>query len=529
MAHIESEFVRHTACENCGSSDAKSEYSDGHTYCFVCHTRTPGNGEIIHNHKMSTNVQLKGSAVRLQRRGISEETCQKYKVFRDGELLRFYYFTSDGILQGAKVKTKQKDFYYEGNSTDTLFGQHLFPSSGKRIHVYEGELDAMSGWEAYDGWPHISLPHGAASAKKDIQKQYDLFQGYAEIILFFDGDEAGRKAAEDAASVLPPGKVKIARLESYKDASEALQANDALAIRKAIWDAKPYRPDGIVDGKDLLELVTTPEPPCNHEYPFRGLQHKTHGIRYGELTTITAGTGSGKSSFCRQLGTYLLERGEQVGYLALEESNRRTALGLMSTAVGKPLHLGGYEKQELEDIYRSTIGNWNLYLYDGFGSFDPQVIYSRIEYLACGLECRVIFLDHLSILLSGLDGEERRLIDKTMTDLRSLVERTGIHLFLVSHLRRTQQDKNHEEGARVTLGQLRGSASISQLSDNLIALERNQQDTNSSTTLRVLKNRYSGEVGVASELTYDLSNCRFSENETTEPSFLRGTSETTDF
>jgi len=504
MAHIESEFERHIPCDNCGSSDGNSLYSDGHTYCFVCQTRTSGNEEIIHNHTMSTNVQLKGSAVRLQRRGISEQTCQKYKIYRDGELLRFHYFTSDGILQGAKIKTKQKDFYYEGTSTDTLFGQHLFPTSGKRIFVYEGELDAVSGWEAQPNWPHVSLPHGAASAKKDIQKQIPLFQGYEEVILFFDNDEAGRKAAEDAASVLPPGKVKIARLESYKDASEALQQNDRQAIRTAFFEAKPYQPDGIVDGKSLLELVTTPEPPCNHEYPFKGLQTKTHGIRYGELTTITAGTGSGKSSFCRQLATHLL-------------------------AVGKPLHLGGYGKQELEDIYRSSIGNWNLYLYDGFGSFDPQVIYSRIEYLACGLECRVIFLDHLSILLSGLDGDERRMIDKTMTDLRSLVERTGIHLFLVSHLRRTQNDKNHEEGARVTLGQLKGSSSISQLSDSLIALERNQQNSGDSTTLRLLKNRYSGELGVACELNYDLSNCRFSENETKEPSFLRGTSETTDF
>jgi twinkle protein len=33
--------------------------------------------------------------------------------------------------------------------------------------VYEGELDALSGWEAYPNWAHISLPHGAASAKKD--------------------------------------------------------------------------------------------------------------------------------------------------------------------------------------------------------------------------------------------------------------------------------------------------------------------------------------------------------------------------
>ena len=286
-----------------------------------------------------------------------------------------------------------------------------------------------------------------------------------------------------------------------------------------------------MDGASLLDLVTTPEPPCAHEYPFKGLQDKTHGIRYSELTTLTAGSGIGKSSFCRQLATHLLEQGEKVGYLALEESNRRTALGLISSAIGKPLHLGGYDQQQLKEYFSNTIANWNLYLYDGFGSFDPNVLFNRVEYLASGLECRFVVLDHLSILLSGLEGDERRMIDQTMTKLRSLVERTGIHLFLVSHLRRTQQDKNHEEGARVTLGQLRGSAAISQLSDTVIALERDQQTDKDGgvTTLRVLKNRYSGETGIATTLNYDLSNCRFSENETTEPSFLRGTSETTDF
>jgi len=535
MAHIESEFVRHTACENCGSSDAKSEYSDGHTYCFVCETRTPGNGENTHTHQMSTNVQLKGSAVRLQRRGISEQTNQKYKIFRDGELLRFYYFTGDGILQGAKVKTKQKDFYYEGISTDTLFGQHLFPSSGKRIIVYEGELDAASGYEAMTGWPHVSLPHGAASARKDIQKQYDLFQGYAEIVLFFDGDEAGRKAAEDAASVLPPGKVKIARLESYKDASEALQANDAEAIRKAIWDAKPYQPDGIIDAKTLLKEVTTPQKESDHDYPYEGLNKKLRGIRYGSLVTFTSGTGQGKSSITREIATHLLNKGERVGFLDLEASNRQTALGLMSTAVGKALHIGEHNEDELKEHFHNTIANWNLYMFDGFGSFDPDVVYNRIEYLASGLECRVVFLDHLSILLSGLDGDERRMIDQTMTRLRSLVERTGITLFLVSHLRRSSNDrKSHEEGGRVSLSQLRGSHSISQISDAVIGLERDQQSTEgrSDTTLRVLKNRYSGETGIACTLSYDLSNCRFSENDAEEPSFLRGastTAQTTDF
>jgi len=513
----ESEFVRHMPCDNCGSSDANSLYTDGHTYCFVCHNRT-GDNDVIHNRNVTKNVQLKGTAERLRKRGISEKTCQFFRIFRDGNTLRFPYYTSDGVLKGIKVKNKQKDFSYEGVSTDTLFGQHLFPSNGKRIVVTEGELDAASCYEAMAGWPMVSLPHGAASAKKDIQKQIPLLQGYQEIILFFDGDEAGRKASEEAAQVLPPGKVKIARLEGYKDASEALQENDAEAIRKAIWNAKEYRPDGIIEGKTLETLVTTPIPPADHEYPFKGLQDKLHGIRYQELTTITSGSGQGKSTFCRQLAVNLLTKGVRVGYLALEESNRRTALGLMSTAVGKALHIGEHDREELEEDFHSTLANWNLYLFDGFGSFDPDVIYNRIEYLASGLECRVIFLDHLSILLSGLEGDERRTIDQTMTRLRSLVERTGISLFLVSHLRRTGNDRTaHEEGGRVSLSQLRGSAGIAQLSDQVVALERNSQsDTERDiTTLRIIKNRYSGETGFAGKIRFNLETSRFTDYETT--------------
>jgi twinkle protein len=187
----------------------------------------------------------------------------------------------------------------------------------------------------------------------------------------------------------------------------------------------------------------------------------------------------------------------------------------MSAAVGKSLHIGNHDRTALTEAYSHSLAKWNLFLFDGFGSFDPDVIYNRIEYLACGLDTKVIFLDHLSILMSGLEGDERRMIDVTMTKLRSLVERTGIAMFLVSHLRRTSNDTNHEEGARVTLGQLRGSAAIAQLSDGVIALERNQQADRggSSTTVRVLKNRYSGEVGVACQLTYDLDTCKFTETE----------------
>jgi twinkle protein len=105
------------------------------------------------------------------------------------------------------------------------------------------------------------------------------------------------------------------------------------------------------------------------------------------------------------------------------------------------------------------------------------------------------------------------MIDTTMTRLRSLVERTGISLFLVSHLRRPQGDKGHEDGAKVSLGQLRGSHSIAQISDAVIGLERDQQSgsQHADTTVRIIKNRYSGETGIACSLTYNKDTCKFNE------------------
>ena len=516
VVDLESEFVRHEACPQCGSSDANSIYSDGHTFCFVCHHYVHGDGTVNH-HTMSTNVELRGSAGRLQKRRISERTCEKFKCYRDGEQLRFYYYNGSGTLVGAKVKSKGKDFKCEGK-VNTLYGMQLFrhktTNKTKKLVIVEGEMDALSVWEAQPNWDVVSIPNGAAAAKKAIQNNYEWINYYDKIVLFFDNDEAGQKAAEEAAGVLPPGKVFIGFLEDYKDASDALQADDTEAIRAVCNYAHvQYQPDGIVDGKTLFDLVPTPEPPCDYEYPFKGLNDILHGARRGELVTFTAATGGGKSTFCRQLAAGFLQAGKRVGYLALEESNRRTALGLMSVAEGEPLHMGEQEKQTLEAAYSRTMAKWDLFLYDGFGSFDPAVIYNRVEYLSSALDCKIIFLDHLSILLSGLEGDERKMIDQTMTKLRSLVERTGITLFLVSHLRRTHQDNGHEEGARTSLGQLRGSHSIAQLSDAVVGLERNQQsDTeHADTTVRVLKNRYSGETGVACRLAYDLKQCRFTE------------------
>lgn len=130
------------------------------------------------------------------------------------------------------------------------------------------------------------------------------------------------------------------------------------------------------------------------------------------------------------------------------------------------------------------------------------------------LGCKWIFLDHVSIVVSGQDGDERKMIDILMTKLRSLVEETQVGMLLVSHLKRPE-GRGFEEGREITLGHLRGSAGLGQLSDMVIGIERNQQDqdTKNVSTVRILKNRFSGETGVACSLTYNLSTSRMLETE----------------
>lgn len=457
----------------------------------------------------------------LRSRKITEETCRKFNVRQEGPALRFPYYSSNRVV-GYKEKDPSKNFRWSGkNEDDQLFGQHLF-GSGKTIVVTEGEMDTLAVWQARPNWPVVSIPSGANNAKKALAKQLPFLMGFGEVVLMFDNDEAGAKATEECVGLFPHDKVFLASLGSYKDASEALQDGAGEAIRQAIWNKRSYVPQSIIDGRDLFELVSTPLHGKDAEYPYDDLNTVTSGLRLGELVTITAGSGTGKSTLCGEIAVHLLKQDQTVGYIALEESVKRTGLRLMTVAANKPLHLNNeIPSDAFEAAFRDTLGSGNVYLRDGFGSVDPDSLLNDIRYLVKTNEVQWVILDHLSILLSGNESnDERKMIDVVMTKLRSFVEETGIGLILISHLRRNQGDKGHEDGAQVSLGQLRGSHSIAQLSDLVLALERNISGGDNKSSLKVLKNRFNGQTGPAGNLAYvaDTGRLVTDLNFTSEPS-----------
>jgi len=294
-----------------------------------------------------------------------------------------------------------------------------------------------------------------------------------------------------------------------------LQAERGSDIVHAIFQAKAYRPDGIIAGSEMWETLNTPDDNQGLELPFTGLMNMTLGLRLGELWTFTAGSGIGKSSIVREIAYHLIQQGHTIGMIMLEENTKRTARGLIGLALDVPAYAvwDDLSEEQKRQGFDKTLGTGRVYLYDHFGSTDIANITSRIRYMAAGCECSVIILDHLSIMVSGIDeGEERRMIDNIMTALKSLSMELNIAILLVSHLKRPHGDKGHEDGARTSLAQLRGSAGIAQLSDFVIGAERDQQaDTKNITTLRLLKNRYTGETGEAGWLDYNPETGRLSE------------------
>lgn len=506
-------------CPNplCGSSDAFARYDDGHGYCFSCRHVEQAEGDIT----PSTPKPTKGPSLipfghyqGLPARNLLEPTCEKYGYFiaeENGQNVQVApYRNKAGQIVGQKVRAAGKKFRTTGDFKDVaLFGQHLWRDGGKRILIVEGEVDAMSAYQMLGNWPVVSIPSGASGAAKAIKANLEFLESYEAVVFGFDMDEPGREAVDECVSLLSPGKAHVMELP-VKDANEMLVEGRIKEFVAAFWEARLFRPDGIINGDTLWEQLEQ-EIELGRPYPWPSLNAVTFGERYGELVTWTSGSGMGKSTAVAEIAYARLMEGENVGYVALEENVRRTAQRMVGLHLNKPIHLPGNEVSTTEKraAFDATLGTGRFFSFDHFGSIQSDSILSKIRYLIVGCGCRTIVLDHLSIIVSGMEDndDERRTIDRLMTQLRSLVEETGASLHLVSHLRRPSGDRGHEGGAEISLSHLRGSHSIVQLSDIVIGLERNQQaeesDEKDIASFRVLKNRYSGLTGLAGSIKYD--------------------------
>lgn len=505
-------FLRKEPCPKCGSRDNLARYTDGHAFCFGCDHYEPGENMSDENFeavRRATPGLLDDLTYQpLAKRGLTLETCKHFSYAvgrRNGKPVQVAQYRGEGSFSVAAqhLRTPTKDFPWLGDkkSAQPLWGMHLWRDNGKRVIITEGELDAMSVSQAQGNkWPVVSVASGAKGARKDLARAMEWLLQFDEVVFMFDMDEVGQEAAKECASMLPPGKAKIAVLpEPHKDANDMLQAGLTKEIVDCIWGAREYRPDGIVKMSDLREQILKPIE-WGVSWPWESLTNLTYGRRPGELYALGAGTGVGKTDvFSECIAHDVVTLGIPTAVFAFEAFPAETGKRVAGKIGNRAFHIPGdsWTVDELTAAIDALERQDNFYLYDAWGSSEWDVVESSIEYLAAAHGVRHFYIDHLTAFASHDPENERLILEATMARMAKLTSRLSIVTHFVSHLS-TPEGKPHEEGGRVAIRHFKGSRAIGFWSNWMFSLERNQQaedpEERRTTTFRVLKDRYTGRA-----------------------------------
>ena len=518
--HDDSPAVGREACPDCGSSDALTRYASGRGFCYGAgcgRLEWPDeDGESKpqpQRTRMSSNL-ITGDVRPLRQRGISEETAKHfgYKVgsYHGQPVHICPLHNLKGELVAQQLRTQDKEFPILGDFKQMpMFGTKLW-NKGKKVVITEGAIDAMSVSQVQDNkWAVISLPNGAGGAAKTIAANLSYFNAFEEVILMFDGDEAGEKATAACAPLFPAGKCFIATINGYKDANEALMDGASRKILEAMWGAKVYRPDGIVSLADIRDELEKPVE-WGLSWYLPKLNKATYGRRKGEVYAIGAGTGVGKTDFLTQQIVHdMYELEKTVGVFFLEQRPAETAIRIAGKQAGKQFHIpdGDWTKQDRATALDELMEHDRLRMYDSFGTCEWDTIKSNIEYMNHAEGIEIFYIDHLTALATGQGSDERVELERVTAAIAMLAKRLDIIIIMVSHLA-TPEGKSHEEGGRVSIRHFKGSRAIGFWCHFMFGLERNQQAEDiterETTTFRVLKDRYTGQsTGFTFPLNYN--------------------------
>jgi len=519
----ESTFVKHGPCSSCGSSDAKAIYSDSHTVCFACDAYEHGDGSSVNTNKTRARpLEMTGTIAAIQDRRISMETCKRYGVTvesgADGSISKHHYpyHSQEGTtVVGTKVRNvATKDFYATGDlGTAGLFGQQSFASGGKYITITEGEIDAMAAYEMNGGFPAVSIRSGANSAVKDIKTSLEYLETFDNVVICFDNDEAGIKAAQDVLPLFSPRKAKVCTLP-LKDAGDMLKANKVREYTKCWWDAKAYKPEGVVSLGDsdvwdkFLKRGTEEVTPLPASFGSLNAM-MNGGIAAGEVTVIGALTSIGKTTMVYNLvhGMYT-ESAKKIGCVFLEADVGETVEKLLSVYMGTNIADVPNENRDYNlyhEKYDEMAQSDKLHILDHQGALEADELFAKMQYLVKGLDCDVIILDPLQ---AAVTSNENGTIDAFMDKCLKLAKNTGVSIIIVSHMRKPHAKDAHDVGEY----DLKGSGSINQIAFNTILLSRDKMTDDdyarNCTQVQLVKCRRTGRTGVAGWLFYESNTSR---------------------
>lgn len=553
-------FIKHTACDNCGSSDGLAHYDDESKFCFVCQYTEVSQEykEAAKSVKKSSKEKNMGNNVKSEFedkpkstkpviteedkaavkaetsikgngfRGISDETYKAFGVrhaydAETGEVIEQYYpVTQEGLLTGYKVREVPKKFYSKGRTGADcdMFMQFKFNRGGKYVVITEGEICALSAYQMLSEYNRkrgsefeiaVVSPTTGAQSKKQIANNYKFFDSFDIIVLAYDSDKAGQDASEEVLKVLPKGKVRLMKMR-YKDHNEYLEAGKDKEYIRDFYDAKAYVPVGVLPSGDLYERIISQSEVG--KVPFPPFMKKLNdmfvgGMPLGYIFNIAADTGIGKTTYVNEMIYYwVFNSPHTIGIVSMELDAGQYGEVLLSRHISRKLSLMDDQDEKIKLLQSEKIrekakeltinedGNSRFYLLDNRDG-SVEEIQDTIEELVVACGCKIIICDPLQDVIESLSNEEQAMFMKWA---KGFIKSHGITFVFINHMRKGDDNDNSEQ-------RIMGSSTIIKSAAANIILKRDKlsqdETVRNTTTVTVTKNRICGLTGPAGATYYD--------------------------
>lgn len=492
------------------------------SYCFRC--KKSFNSNNIQNKETRNRMEFKsGKIVGIPSRGISKDVCEwyDYRVYKDnGQYCHIEnYKNSFGEIIEQRIRQpvlknnkKSKKFFRIGGEEQTsiMYGSHLYEPSDKIfITITEGVIDCLSVAEVMGkGYPCISIKSGSSAAYSEIKNNLKWLSGFKYVVLCFDMDEAGQKAAKECAELFEYGKVKICHLPK-NDANDMLVSGLGKELKQCIFGATTPKVDCVLDIDKLANNLYVPKRGAS--FPWPSLDSILYGFREYGLYIVGAGAGIGKTSFINEIVFHhCFNNKGKVGYISLEDPADLTLLKMAGGFLNKKIHIpdSEFNKQEVVEVINKL--KPHIELVDTNTSGDIDSLISNIRYLVKGLDCDLIVIDPFTYVRNKNDNE-RLGIDASLYALRQLTLDLKVPFLIAQHLNQPKDGLSWIEGRKVKNSNFRGSGAFDFTATYLIGLSRDVlKDT---ITVSILKDKQIGEAaGKEVDLFYNNTTGRLIEN-----------------
>ncbi len=460
-------------------------------------------------------------------RGIEPDILKKYKVgFKkiDGKTILIYqYYNSKNILFNRKYRTvNKKEIWTEKEAEKNYYGLQHLDYSKDTLHVCEGEDDCHALVQL--GIKNVvSVPYGAGSytvAMDETNKQFNT------VYLLFDNDSRGQSGAYEFGKKAGFHRCKNVLLP-FKDSRECLLNDlDIFDIQKRIIESKEFRHDEIIKASDNKEdfkkHILHSEKLLGRPIKISRFNAIVGGVRLSELTVVTGHTGAGKSTFAYNLAAWCEHSGFNVMIFPFENRLPSVIRKLIEIYSKDSIYkfdpiLSKYTLKKDEqwiDSQLKTLNQKNIYfLNKSFNSkngyYDLNRIGDIIEFANKFYNVNVFVIDHLHYFLK-ISGSRNPVlvIDETIRQLKIWTEKFNIHIVLLVHPHKTQDDRTGKP-AKLGIMSSKGASSISQESDNFWIISKPVKKENEleelKSKLEIHKNREFGKTGA---IYFDVLNNR---------------------